>query len=394
MRFISPSRPSDAGKAAALGIVLLVAVLLAGAAEAGGPPRKLPPRGDPATQEKQWQELWSCVRTLSGVLDTTSPLSRLGGVVTGRTLKDAPPQPLDAEALFWPDARRRAAAIAAQLTFAPDPFTRVAVGLRGRDLVVWFEAPPDVAPNLRSDWLGMVKDDQDFKNLSRLLPEELAKEGEYCAYCQALVFAFEMPREAFRKSADENAHLRWDQLQQQPKLHRGKVVRFEGTLRQLRQEVAPLRAADAGVKTVYTGLVLLDAPGSVPVLVIMPDLPEGLQVSEKLQQRVIIEGYFFKRHPYKQADGKPGLALMVIGPPVQLRSAPIAQQRSETFLAAPIVMVLVGFVAATCVVVLLLGWWFRRSDKRVRKRLEEVQAKRFLDALEEPPAPDDNVRSQ
>src|SRR5207244_4441513 len=138
-------------------------------------------------------------------------------------------------------------------------------------------------------------------------------------------------------------------------------------LKRLRKFDAPRAAAAEGVPVVYEGWIFEDIYPFNPYCVLTTELPAGIPVSERLEQRVAFDGYFFKNYKYQAGDGK-RLAPLLIGRTLALRELPVVPESpwsfSNSFLPA-FLMVLLG----TALLAVGLAWWFRRGDRQVRLRL-------------------------
>jgi hypothetical protein len=139
------------------------------------------------------------------------------------------------------------------------------------------------------------------------------------------------------------------------------------------------------VPTVYEGWIFEDAYFSNPYCVIVTELPAGVTVGEHVEHRVAFDGYFFKKYMYQAGDGK-RLAPLLIGRTLALREPPPASAWSFSQLFLPL---FVGLLLATALLVVALGWWFRRGDRLVRSRLATAQMPNFPEPL---PARDEQAQ--
>jgi hypothetical protein len=316
----------------------------------------------------------------------------LAGVpVAAQALKQAPGD--EAEGRFWFDRRRTATAGAAQLVGAREVFLACAMRLHGRETLVWGEKRvPEEAPALNAIWLDSVRDDKPFLDLRPRAPDELMlpkyRDGyqEYLAYCQAVVFADQLPADAFAKSAVENPDLGFGHLYREAKRHRGMVIHVAGGLMRVTKEAVPLQAERNGVKTVYEGWVHLGRPGP-PVVVIFPHLPEGLKPGDYAKtRRVAFDGYFFKRYRYrsgytdKAGNWKEQITLLFIAPTLRLDPEPPAPA-SRSPLPHSLLYGVVGLVALTISLIVAVHFWYRRNDQKLRSHLLRIQAERFEEGL-------------
>lgn len=206
------------------------------------------------------------------------------------------------------------------------------------------------------------------------------------AFAEALLKANLTSAGAFANSARRD--LTFADLYNEPAQHRGEVVHFEGALRRVRKSDPPGMAK--GVRAMYEGWVFDTRYGPNPVCLVFTDLPPGVPVAERMNVPVTFDAYFFKKYRYQAADTKPGFAREA---PLFIGRAPVVQGPEETADGPPpgfSPAMLTGFLVlllATAVLAFLLHLWFRRNDRHVRRRLEAVRPREFVDPSEPPPGP-------
>jgi hypothetical protein len=260
---------------------------------------------------------------------------------------------------FWFDPRRAQPAAAVELVAAQNPFTIVALRLRGHDLVVWgeLEFAGDEAPDLNRHWLASARE-RDGKSMPNLAkdPDEIPEaDRDYCQlYNQALVYAFRVPAEAFAKSAQGNENITFAHLYNETWKYRGKVIPVKGNLLRVREYDAPIGAQALGVKKFYEGWIAPPTYRSHPLCVLFPVLPDGLKPAEKMNTWVEFNGYVINLYRYtsgrEDAKGKlqPLNTVLMIGPTVKLAQAPPA---SGSIISPALLYGFVGFVCVVAVFV-------------------------------------------
>jgi hypothetical protein len=306
-----------------------------------------------------------------------------------RPLDRGPKQDRVADRFWFDDSRIRLAG-AAQLIGASDPFLTAAMRLHGQEMGVWGKTVSSEAPPLDATWLDAVRDEQPFLKVGERAPDELwlpqYRDGyqEYLVYCQAVILSAQVPADAFAKSAAENPGLSFSALYNEPARHRGKVVHVEGRLKRVEARDTPLPAERHGVKGTYEGWIFLDRPGP-PVVVIFPELPPELKVGDYARPpRVTFDGYFFKKYRYRSGEKdragnyKVMNTLLFIGPTLAVQSRQARTAPAVSPLAGPVLYGVIGFVGFTIVLLLVIGLWYRRSDRPIRARLQALQGERFL----------------
>jgi hypothetical protein len=293
-------------------------------------------------------------------------------------------------AAIWFDDSRKAAAGAAQVAgLGAVPFAAAALRLYGSQVKVWEEPEPDRAPSLHPDWLKSVRDEEQFLNIGKIIPQELTtprfRDGyqEYLAYCQALAAAKRTAPDLFARTAAEHPNVYFDHVWRDPKEYRGEVLHFEGLLKRVERLDAPVRVRRDGVQFVYDGWVFLDRPGTPPLNVQFLELPRNIKEGEKLHQRVSFDGYFFKKHRYlsaeKDKDGrfKATTTLLFIAPTLTVVPARKAETASAAALPRGVLIGVIAFVAVTIALIAGVSLWYRRNDRQVRSRLQQLRAAQF-----------------
>ena len=107
---------------------------------------------------------------------------------------------------------------------------------------------------------------------------------------------------AMKKRAKTNIYL--DDLLRSPEKFRGELMQIDLNVRQ----AIPVDGAPLGVKTVYELRGFSEDSGAWLYFVIAPSLPEGMPTGANVEERVRVEGYFFKLHGYLEAGAKPRAA--------------------------------------------------------------------------------------
>ena len=299
---------------------------------------------------------------------------------------------------FWFDPRRAQPAAAVELVAAQDPFTIVALRLRGHSLVVWGEPEfaAEEAPDLNRHWLTSAadRDGKPMPDFRGKAPDEIpqADQDYYSLINQALVYSFWTSPEAFARSAKGNENVTFSHMYNEIWKYRGKVVPVKGHLKRLYERDVPKATREAfGIKSMYEGWIAMPTYGTHPICVWFPILPEGLKPAEKMNTWVEFNGYVINLYRYttgeKNAKGQnlTRKTPLLIGPTVKLAQAPPPEPAGSIITPA----LLYGFLGFVCVVALLvfcLHMWFRKGDQRIRDRLAQLQAQRAVEMLEHPGA--------
>ncbi len=219
---------------------------------------------------------------------------------------------------------------------------------------------PPRAPSFVEDLAGRVAD---RTGLPTADPAD--RPEEYRLYCLTLNTARAASIEAFANSTLHG--VTYAHLFEQPDKYRGEVVSYQGRLKRVRKFDAP-DPLKAEISSIYEcGIFDLNRYGANPIIAIMTELPPNVPVAEELDIPVSARGYFFKLWRYKAGDAWRD-APLIIGRTVQL--APGAQWSTtedvNTSFTRDLVIGTIGLFGATIGLIAILGWWYRRGDKRVQ----------------------------
>jgi len=198
------------------------------------------------------------------------------------------------------------------------------------------------------------------------------------AYFDVVVMAHYTSAAAFRKAARRD--LTYTQVFADPSRYRGQVLHFEGRLKRLARLEPPDEVQAQGVTDLYEAWIFSDAYGLNPFCALFTNLPPELAdlVGEnkiKGSVEVSFDGYFYKKIRYKAADSKESTARdapVFIGHTLAVRSLPQGATESDNW-GNGIMAVFLGIIGLAVVTVVGLTWWFRRTDRRVRRRLAARQ---------------------
>jgi len=148
------------------------------------------------------------------------------------------------------------------------------------------------------------------------------------------------------------------QLFQQPSVHRGKMVSVQGTIRR----AVPVEGSKLDPRSYYQ-LWLFPENETRPIVVYCIEPPAEFPTGTKIQQKVQLQGVFFKKWVYAAKGGTMTAPLLICRsfawtPPVN--SGPVATSSG----------ILVGLVTTLCIAAAAIGliWWnVRNQDSKVEK---------------------------
>ena len=245
------------------------------------------------------------------------------------------------------------------------------------------------------EYFQYVEDDGPF--IARGRPHSDPKLGhaaamELKAYDYVLAFARTQPAERLRAHATQNVPLdilfrpiRQDYLRE--------LLHYEGRLA-LVLEMKPtegLRELE-GVERLYEAWITPRGTDKFVVLVVS-ELPPGIQPGDRQTANVAFDGYFFKLFHYETREPKdraePDRKVWRKAPMFLGRTFEVRPSDPQLGTYSPVM--LAGVVAGLTVVVVvavLMGLWFRRGDRRIqagaRDRLHQNVS---FDNIPGPPAP-------
>ncbi len=232
---------------------------------------------------------------------------------------------------------------------------------------LWKLEASDQALPLSPRLLKRVKDETGIRI------DDSAFESE--AYCEAVFKSTLVSLGAFANSAHDAT---FRDLWNEPARYRGQVIHYGGKLRSIRDFDAPLMLAGKGISRLYECWIFDKDNGANPVCLVCTELPAGMQPAEHLSEMVTFDAYFFKKYKYQSVDSKPGTA----------REAPLFIGRSfsvvphahtdidetrESFMAGSkaLLLIFLGGALVTVVLAVAAHWWFHRSDRRLRARIDQ-----------------------
>ncbi len=238
----------------------------------------------------------------------------------------------------------------------------------------WTFWDPNVVRAVAPEVLAHVKD-------RTVLTQEIGDQ-EQDAYFWMLFYANRTSPRALDEAAKKN-NVDWVHLFQGPRDYRGDVVHFDGKLVRLRQFDPQPMAAQAGVKNYYEGCMFVDLQENDPLFFVITELPKGLEPGDHLDKRVGFSGYFFKIFRYTAGDTKKTkmdrLAPLCIGRTLTLAPAAVAEEApADPSWATWLGPAFFGVIGVTVALLFAVGYWFRRSDRRVRGRLTAIRHPEFI----------------
>ena len=147
-------------------------------------------------------------------------------------------------------------------------------------------------------------------------------------------------------------------------------------------------ALQGGVKKYYEGFMYADILQQDPVFFDITELPKGLEPGDHLNVRIGLSGYFFKIFRYTAVDtkqtSKDRLAPLVIGHTITLLPEPkAAAAPPDSEWVKWLGPAFLGVIGLTVAILFAVGYWYRRSDWRVRGRLTAARHANFI-----PPPPE------
>jgi hypothetical protein len=213
-------------------------------------------------------------------------------------------------------------------------------------------------------------------------------DSEIDDYAKVLVLAHYTSAKAFAQAARHD--LTYAHLFNEPERYRGQVVHLEGRLLKLHRFDPPDEARGEGVSDLYEGWIMTDEYGENPACIVFTDLPRGLKIGgdRRLNIPVGFDGYFYKRYRYKAYDTKKAHefrdAPLVIGHSPTGRFGTNAENDGAGAGDATddwgykVMWVFLGVVGSALLGVIGLTYWFRRTDRLIRRRISASRHTGFV----------------
>ncbi len=278
------------------------------------------------------------------------------------------------------EVRAGTAAVAVVSAATDSPLTPALLLRAGERAGHWTIEDPTRVPPLSADLLDAVKDETGMPSS--------AESKERLAYEQAVVIANRTPLKLFKASLRKE--VTFAHMHRHPDDYRGEVVQVSGFLRRVREYKPSLNEMKGGVKAVYEVWIVNNEYGpNNPAALICTSLPEGVEVSEKVEGSVpaTLIGYFFKKYQFKAQDAKKEgefrVAPLLIGHLTLERQSKGSSDSVWTNMLVPFIL---ATLAGTFILVFVMTWAFRRADRRVLARLD-ASAPPFVAASELNPEP-------
>jgi len=144
-----------------------------------------------------------------------------------------------------------------------------------------------------------------------------------------------------------------------PRDHRGEIVRIALHIRQIKKFDA-VGENSAGLKTGYELWGWSDESMSLPFVVVVPELPPGMEAGASVVEEGVFAGYFLKWLWYQPGVGKARSAPMLIG---RVTSQPKKVMQTASLTSDPLFGWAIGGVAILVFGILL---WARLSPRRIK----------------------------
>jgi hypothetical protein len=224
-------------------------------------------------------------------------------------------------------------------------------------------SPPPKADELNRSLFRFIEDDAPVRS-------ERDNHDEALAFDAVVGYARRVPEQSFRATARRDltfVHLLGNDARQ----YRGEIVEVQGRLvRNL--DVGPTASLKAdGIQHLYEAYIKSEKLPGHAWCVFHTESSSNLPVGEDLNAPVIFRGYFFKVFAYRE-QGKTFRVPLLIGRGIEPRSISElpASLVDSAFLSMPVFL---GLMAAGIVLMVGLVVWFRVSDQRTRRLIQQVR---------------------
>jgi hypothetical protein len=205
---------------------------------------------------------------------------------------------------------------------------------------------------------------------------------EWQSYCNLILHAREVPRDALAKAARRDVF--YPNLLSEPDSFGAQPIHLEGRVKRLLKTDAPLILQKDGIRYLYEAWLFPDEKNAGnPYQVLFTELPKNAELGDKVKYYIACDAYFFKILRYEAPDSKDStkivkrLAPMLIGRTFTIIDPPKVSDEDSPFAGMLIPSVMV-FAAGLLTIFFLLSWWFRRGDRKVQARIREARYSEFV----------------
>lgn len=227
-------------------------------------------------------------------------------------------------------------------------------------------------------FLDEILDQRTLPDMRAKVLRDLARPDRafYLSYRDALTKSHRATQEMFEKSGEEYKKVPYTHLATHPKQYRGKVITIKGKISFIRESNAP----DQELGVVYTTYIVGPTKGAPPFTIVFTELPQGAEVSERLDLTVTCQGYFLAHIRYpaeKERDAKKD----IISPYLIGKTLIVHPQQGKvpdddkTAFAYHILAWTVGGIVIVALLVGMLNVWLRSGDRSIQSQLADVRDK-------------------
>lgn len=224
-------------------------------------------------------------------------------------------------------------------------------------------SPPPEANGLNRSLLRFIEDDAPVRG-------ERENHDEALAFDAVVSYARRVSEESFRRGARPDltfVHLLGNERGQ----YRGEIVEVQGKLAR-NLDVGPTPALQAeGIQHLYEAYIKSEKNPGYAWCVFHTEQSPRLLVGDELGVPVTFRGYFFKVFAYRE-QGKSYRVPLLIGRGIEPRTTAAlpASLVDDALLSLPVLIVV---LSAAMALILGLIIWFRISDRRTRRMIQQVR---------------------
>jgi len=281
------------------------------------------------------------------------------------------------------DDRYRPHVAVAEIVGMGDRITVIAMVERGLQTGLWIGKPVR-GPLIDRDKYSGVEHRQPLRGAGG--PD--GNKWEWQSYCNLILHAREVPREALAKAARHDVF--YPNLLAEPDKFGAQPIHLEGRVKRMLKTDAPRILQNDGIRYLYEAWIFPDEKNAGnPYQVVFTELPKNAELGDKVKYYIACDAYFFKILRYEAPDSKDSskmvrrFAPMLIGRSFSIIDAPKQSDEDSPFAGTliPAVLILVGVLV---VIFFVLTWWFRRGDRKVQARIREARYNEFVEPTDHP----------
>lgn len=254
------------------------------------------------------------------------------------------------------------------------PAPRYAPVLIGRSFRVRdIEAPPPVAAQSERDEVELPPSDFYAGVKDRVpLASMLGNFDEYMAYNSVFSHLRKVTPEQMAKYSRRDI-VYADLINDIRREYLRKLIHVEGRLVRLRERNASEYLRHSDTEVIYDAWLYFENQRESPINIAFTQLPEGMEVGERLNYQVSVDGYYFKLMAYESNEkDEKGKKVWRVAPLLVAIKPNLLTSNRDGWSWSGIAPLIMGVVGIVMLAAIGMAIWFRRGDRRTREKVRET----------------------